>query len=290
MKILIKIPFKIWGVTFLTRQYRREIPEAWAHIPDISRRLFFLRHLALMPNFDTARLHILKSILNLPRWAFFNINRDDLAALLEQLEWLRPNPSTIPIIDNFKHQNTVFHLPKGEFTNGKAYEFAVADDYYTSFLESPNDPEPLLRLVATLARPERKKREDNIRYGDLRIPLFTEHEVEFRAKYLKDIDFAIVIAVLRYFEGVKKMVYDMGIDSGIFDPPNPKDEEAETQNPKSDALFGWWTAFRSIAKTQNKTEEQIWDMSLWRVISIMIEEKHKQDVMEKQMRATQKSV
>ena len=92
------------------------------------------------------------------------------------------------------------------------------------------------------------------------------------------------MSVLRYFEGVKKDVHEYGTASGIFE--KPKDETDETQNPKpkTQNLFGWWTAYRTIAKSQLKTEEQIWQMSLWHVLAIMIEEKTKADEAERQIK------
>ena len=160
------------------------------------------------------------------------------------------------------------------------------------FLENADAPENLLRLVATLARPYSKP---NFKAtGDARNPLSTdpkiaEHGIELRANFFKDLDVAVVMATLRYFEGVKKEVYEMGVASGIFPKPKETKEGEEPTKSEKDALFGWWTAYRNVAKSQNKTEEEVWQMSLWRVLSVMIEEKIKADEAEKQLRQTGKN-
>jgi hypothetical protein len=284
MKIEISIPRRYFSLTLGVSKYRRLIPEAWSDIHGGKRRLFFLRCLSILPH-DEAMLHIIRSILKLNKRRFLQLDPADVAAISDQLDWMRLEPSTIPIISTFHHHRTQFAFPRPEFVGGTAYEFALADSYYSEWAENPDDPKPLLRLVATLIRP--LSTFQLAQTGDARIPLSSdpqkaEHAVEEWAKRFDDLDFAYTVAALRYFEGVKKEVHEIGINSGIFEKPKEDDDQSPVTNNQS-PLFGWWTAFRSVAKSQQKTEEQIWQMSLWRVLSIMIEEKHKADEMERQM-------
>ena len=286
MEIQIKIPYKIFGRTVWTKKRRRPIPESWTHIADSGRRLTFVRTLALLPH-DEAMPRIVQTLLDLPKRHFNAIEPEDIAAIADKLDWMRLEPSTQPIFDRFEHEGKVYALPKPEFDGGTAYEFAQADDHYTEWLENPDAPEALLRLVATLARTYSSRQLQKT--GDARRPLSTntreaEHDIQTRADELKNADIAIIMSVLRYFEGVKKDVHEYGTASGIFE--KPKDETDDTQNPKpkTQNLFGWWTAYRTIAKSQLKTEEQIWQMSLWHVLAIMIEEKTKADEAERQIK------
>jgi hypothetical protein len=285
MNIRIIIPYKIFGVTIWTRRYRRFVPSAWSAILDGKRRLLYVRMLSILP-FEQGILHIARDIMGMSRYHFHLMAIEDIAAVVEKLEWMRLDPLATPIFYTFSHKKHLYALPRVDFTEGIAYEFALADNYYQEWTENPEESKPLLQLVATFCRPVDIERLHAM--GDGRAVLnteYAEHQIEFRAKLFEDLDFAIVIAVLRYFEGVKQMVHDFGTSSGIFDKPS----ETPADEPKKNGLFGWWTAFRSVAKTQNKTEEAVWSMALWRVLAIMIEEKHRADEMEKQSRMNEKN-
>jgi hypothetical protein len=285
MNIRISIPYKIFGATIWTRRVRRFIPDAWPVIHDGKRRLIYLRYLSILP-FDKAILPIARDILKLSKYHFSVASHQDIACVVEHLDWMRLEPTVTPIFPFFSHQRRLYALPRAEFVDGTSFEFALADGYYQEWIDNPEDPAPLLQLVATICRPY------DVQYlkktGDARTPLrteYAEHEVEFRAKLFENLDFALVMTVLRYFEGIKQMVHNFGTASGIFDKPKDNTENTTTKS----SLFGWWTAFRSVAKTQNKTEEAVWNMALWRVLAIMMEEKHRADEAEKQMRATDKN-
>lgn len=283
IQILISIPRKIFGKTLWVSQYRRALPRAWTHIHDGRRRSLYIRYLSVLP-FDTAVVSIAKDLLNLkPAGLFWHINPDDIAIIAESLSWMKLIPSSIPIIPSFSHKSQVYSLPRPDFLGGTAFEYATAEGYYTEWIETPDDPTPLLCLVATLCRIQNETQ--LIKTGDARQPLsmHPETEIEARAKSFDDIDFAYIVAVLRYFEGVKAKIHKMGVASGIFEMPK-KDDEGNILPQKKAIGFGWWTAFRTVAKGQNKTEEQVWEMSMWRVLSIMIEEKQRFDEQEKQMK------
>lgn len=275
----ISIPHTI-GFFTITTHNRRHIPSAWSDINERRRRLLFIQLLISLP-FEVAMLRIIRELLGMSKRQFSIVDAADIAAISDQLAWMNLEPSTQPIIETFYHKATIYALPKPDFNGGSAYEFAQADDYYQEWLDNPQAELPLLRLIATLARPTNNAQFQKT--GDARQPLSSdsreaEFDIERRANALKDLDVTAVIAVLRFFEGVKKDVHEYGVASGIFEKPKADDD---TEKPKSKTLFGWWTAFRSIAKAQNKTEEQIWAMSLWRVLSIMIEEKMKADELER---------
>lgn len=281
MEIEITIPQKYFGINFGTKKYRRFIPGAWPLILDGKRRLTFVRYLALLPQ-DKAMTCIVRDILGLPKRQFARLDPADIAAIATRLDWMNL-PSTQPVLAKFQHNGAVFALPKADFVGGTAYEFAQADDYYTEWIENPQSHHDLLRLVATLTRLYSTKYLKKT--GDARTPLPTnpkeaEHDIELRALQLLEADIAIIVSVLRYFEGLKKEVHEYGTASGIF----PKIKENDP-TPPTQSLFGWWTAFRNVAKSQNKTEEQVWQMSLWRVLAIMIEEKTKADELEKRSEA-----
>ena len=219
MEILIKIPYKIFGQNIWTKKYRRPIPESWTHITDSGRRLTFIRTLALLPN-DVAMLHIVRTLLDLPKRHFNALEPHDIAAITAKLTWLTLVPSTQPYITRFEHEGKIYALPKPEFDGGTAYEFAQADDHYTEWLENTAAPEALIRLVATIARAYSVHEFEET--GDARRPLSTntrkaEHDIQTRAENLKNLDIAVVMSVLRYFEGVKQQVHEYGTASGIFE-------------------------------------------------------------------------
>jgi hypothetical protein len=275
----ISIPHKI-GFLTITSHNRRHIPSAWSDINERRRRLLFIQLLISLP-LELAMLDIVRELLGMSKRQFSLVDPADIAAISDQLSWMNLEPSTQPIIETFNHKGKIYALPKPDFNGGSAYEFAQCDDYYQEWLDNIQSEQPLLRLIATLARPHSPTQIRKT--GDARQPLShdsreAEYDIEGRAETFKDLDITAVITVLRFFEGVKKDVHEYGVASGIFEKPKA---EEDNEKPKPNNLFGWWTAFRSIAKAQNKTEEQIWAMSLWRVLSIMIEEKMKADELER---------
>lgn len=267
------ITLKIKKQGYFARTRTLNLPTDWNDIK-ITERFVFIRALALLP-FEMAILEITRRLLKLSRYYFQRINTETIALITEKLAWMQLQPSSQPIILDFTHNKVRYILPKENFLNTSAYEFALADDYYNEFQEDPKNYSNLLKLVATLCRPFSEK--NLLENGDARESISfqnAEFKIESRAEKLKDLDFSVSIIVLKYFEGVKLKVHQFGTKSGLFEIPLDEEEPEILKNKQSEPkLFGWWTAFRSILKTQNKTEEQIWQMSLWRVIAIMIEEK-----------------
>ena len=278
----LRIP-GIFGINIFARR-NRAIPTAWSEITDSAQKLLFIRALSLLP-FEQAIIEIARRILKLNKWQLRRTKTEDLTFLIEQLQWMHLQASANAIISQFTHDNIIYALPKDDFIGCTAFEFATADDYFKEWTDEPKDMKPLLKMVATLCRPIDK--ENLLNNGEAREVIQfknAEFQIEKRAKKFETLDFSVIIIVLKYFEGVKKKVYEFGIQVGLFEIPLDEEEsEFQKKNKSNNAVFGWWTVFRNIMKSQNRKEEEIWEMSLWRVLSIMIEEKQQSDELQKRM-------
>lgn len=278
MEIEINIPRRFWRDKII----KRRIPQTWHDIGSDKVRLRCLRIVALLNRMD-ARVQVLSLLLDLPKSVFLALSDDNITALSNHIEWIFAEPDTTPLIASFEHAGIRYHLPEKDFANGIAYEFALADDAYNEWLTDTKSPAPLILLVAILCREAKTQQSDIDKSGDIRIELLTEYQAQARAKQLTNLDFSVALAVLRYFQAVKKKVHESGVALGIFERPKP------IQNPddESNALHGWWTTFRNIAKTGVMgSEEQVWRVGFWRMFAFLQEEKKRADDMEADMKKT----
>ena len=270
---MIQVKIKSPAKTFV-----RDIPQSWGDLIESEKRKALNWMLKL--GADKGRAMFLKSYLKLPRWVYFFIDTEDWADLLTQVAFLNLEPITAPIFGQFLHRDEVYYLPKAEFTNGSAGEWALALDFYNEFGES-KDINDLLKLVAVLARENRQNEADTIRYGDVRVLIHdNSDEVETRAEKLEGLDPAIIMSVLRYFEGIKMLIHDLGVQSDLWDNP-AKDAGKTNKLNKQDsvAIFGWRTIYRSLAESVSEYDV-IFQRKFWEIFSIMKEKKVATDAME----------
>jgi hypothetical protein len=266
-EIHISIPRKFGFVRWTTRR-RRFLPTAWTDITSPKRRLFFL-HCATFHPKPAATVEILRGVLDVPKTEFLGMSDVDIAAMSERLEWLFEPPSATPIVESFTHKDTNYFLLKPDFDNGTAFEFALADEYYNEWATNRDDADALILMVAALVRAHAPN-----------APTLDKEVVEKRAVLLADLPVEIIIAVLRYFEAVKKDVHEIGQQVGLFDPPK-EENEAESETDTT-IHFGWWTAFRSIAKQPVFGDfNGVCRAFFMDVLSFMIEEKQRNDAQEK---------
>ena len=125
--------------------------------------------------------------------------------LRQQFTWLfETRPTGKPPISVFLHKGINYHLPNDGFSDTTAVEVAFANMAFVDFAH-PDEPDPtaLDRLIATLCRPRRadlkKFQRSQDWNGDVR-EVFTEQRTTERAIALVDLDMAIKLVVLDYFE------------------------------------------------------------------------------------------
>lgn len=165
----------------------------------------------------------------------------EMGKLTETLNWVNLAPSPEPIIPSFDHRGITFHFPKEKFENGRAIEYPIADDFYSDYCES-NEKKHLVRLAATICRPESNDFKSIITRGDKRIPLLSREEAIHRAEILKDLPDEILLTVKLFFEGIKQYVHDT-YGHWLFPQTNPEEE-----NGSGGLNFGWWGMYQDVAE------------------------------------------
>ena len=258
--------------------YPRNLPESWAEfIAQKHDALAALKLLLTLPE-TIAKIKILETILALPKSIFKALPDELVVDLVSKLDWLKPDISPIALLSHFDHQNVRYHLPKDNFQNGTALEFALADDYFKK--ASEGDESALLNLIATLCRPERTDKQAAITAGDLREPLNSRSEVEYRAAQLAQLDPSLQVAVYLYFAGCKKYISDL-YGSYIFAKNEETEEEIEasqeTQAQNAEP-FGWWGVFMELAQNPIN-EDRIHQKNFHSLCVWLVRQKHQADKM-----------
>jgi hypothetical protein len=173
------------------------------------------------------------------------------------------------LVPEFEHEGVTYYFPKADFDNGTAREYALADEYYNAFATDQEDTDALLLLTSALARPM------------VSAPNFSREIVESRLESFKKLPFEVVLIALRYFEALKKEVYELGIAVELFEPLNEESDE-ETEGKDEIIEFGWWTSYRYIAKSQVFGNfNGVCDSLFWDVFKYLIEEKQRENIAKK---------
>lgn len=266
---IIKIPFKIFGFTFGVRRYRRSLPGAWSVIHDTERRLFYFRTLQLDPT-PAAFIPILRDMLKLKDFYFYRIEPNDITVFTEILAWMREPLPIRALIPNFTHEGVTYHFFKPDFDNGTAFDFAIADDYYTEYVDNQDNTDALLLLASALV------------YTDSE-PRNTKEIIEKRLNTFKNLSFDYILVALRYFEALKKEIHEVGENVGLFDTPTT---EGDAENTEMPIHFGWWTSYRFIAKSQVFGDyEKVLKTQFWDILKNLIEEKQREETLRKRYAA-----
>jgi hypothetical protein len=255
IKLKIKTP-KFWGVKSLVR----ELPQSWAEIECDAKRLNIYGRIILNSD-DDSLFSILKDLLCLPKFVFVNIQNNDLVVMLDCLAWMKEDVGVRSLIPNFTHQGVVYYFPKNDFDIGSAFEYALADEYYTAYAEDTSDIDALYLLASALMRINPNESNSSKAIVESRLDIFKELPDE------------IIIMALRYFEALRKEVFELGNSVNLFDAPNQGEEKSD------DTIeFGWWTGYRFIAKSQVFGNfKGVCEALFWDVFKYLIEEKQREN-------------
>lgn len=253
------------------------VPESWADIP-LKSRISYAEKLFSQPR-ETVLVAMLKAHSGLPNKLWFRIAQKDIAAMLSQMEAIGVAASPAPIVPYVDYKFNRYYLPKIDFDNGSAGEFIIALDHYRAYAES-KDKADLLRLFATLARVRRRDGRDSERGGDIREPIFDNTDtVERRAALLHKMPMINALVVLRYFEGVCRLVSEVGEKLGVWN--TLKDEGAV--HPVN--LFGWRTILRGMAEGDVQRYDALTQRKFWEVLELLAEKQAQLDYIESQTKA-----
>lgn len=215
------------------------LPESWADV-QADRVLPYLRLLYTREP-ETALTEIVWH--SLPATVRVQISEQDLAAMVIRLRWMLPAPDDVQMpVRHFMHRGVTYFLPKPKGENLSCIEYPLADEFYSAYIENFNFDD-LLRLTATLARPENSTPTQSLQRGDRRQPLHSRTEIEVRAEKLRTLPVEIQTAILYYFAGLKQRISNT-YGHYLFDE-TPDDETEITPTAPN---FGWWGVFQSVAE------------------------------------------
>jgi hypothetical protein len=229
--------------------YVRSLPQSWEDVIAGKYNPVGTLRTLLSQSEASAKLSILRGWLRLPKSVFNALSNNIVEDLTATLHWLRPDALTVPLMTDFAHKGVQYFFPKPNFENGSALEFALSDNYFKKVAES-NDPEALLKLVATLCRPAQTDTKIAIQSGDVRVELVSRPEVEHRALSLVGLDETVQMSVFLYFAAVKKYIGDV-YGKHLFEQKegeeneNEGEENAPSQNAEP---LGWWGIFMEMAE------------------------------------------
>ena len=236
-QIEVTIPLsrrRLWRIW--RKKYTCSLAENWAELTE-TERLFCLQKLLAIADATVAKSCVLPRLLKMPTEVFFDLDEDDQSALIDQLDWLKIEGHSTPLIKEFTHNGTGYTLPKAKFQDGTAIEFALADQFLETFTQS-GDTQDLLKLVGALAAPTEKGK---------RLPLLNREDAEHRADVLRGLPFETAMAVLLCGVGVKEYVsksYPF-----LFDDADDEDDVNVRAAVAHFPNFGWWGAYLGIAET-----------------------------------------
>lgn len=229
----------------VTTPHYHTIPESWSEVASEKPDAIGTLRTILTEKEIPAKIKILKGWLNLPKQLFKALPDEVIGDLIATMSWLKPDSLSMPLITEFEHQGITYHLPKPNFANCTALEFALSDDFFKKVAEK-NDADALIKLTATICRPSRTDAAEAIIVGDIRTPLLSRSEVEHRAKQLDGLDSAVQISVFLYFAGVKHYIAET-YGKHIFEERDPETEDNKTsQNAEP---LGWWGIFMEMAQS-----------------------------------------
>ena len=238
LKIKIEITKRYWFIK-TNKTVERDIWESWQEVP-AEHRSTLINYVLQYP--DYADLYALRLMLDIKTdfLVLDLIAPDELAALRSRLDWIKIVPDATPLIDAFEHNGKGYRFIKANFENGKAIEYALIDRYYKSFLDTKSETE-LINLVAVVCR--------EITNDDLTKFVKNTDEVEQRAKALTDVPTAIIVAVLAYVEGIRKLIHDVYAEY-LFSEPLTEEQIQNLkdmgQQPEEDPL-GWYSLYMTMA-------------------------------------------
>lgn len=169
----------------------------------------------------------------------------NVAQMIDCVKFVFEEELSVPVISEvvirgwFKEE--VFAMPAEKLENVTCFEWWVADEYYSKFMESHQDAD-LDKLVATLLREVDKNETAAIEREDVRVQLRSRKQIEQRVKKLKKLDSVRKAYILYFFSNCKKWIYDQ-FGQFIFE-----DTEGEGEGGEDNPL-GWYGLFQKAAET-----------------------------------------
>lgn len=228
-----------------------QLPENWGEIPSSS-LAFCIKQLIIKKPLQ-AKIEIIRHLLKLKYRIFAMMNDEQVAELLSLLDWMDLKNMTEPIFPEKKINGIKYRMPKSEFENGTAFQYAIADEYYMKYIES-HDEKELDNLISALLIDTKKEKQHSDR------DMIEKRAFTFRK--FKDFE---RVAILAYFSAVKLKIYNnyapwlfMSDESGSGGGIN----------------FGWWGRYIDIAKTSifGKLDE-VYEARFYDIIVFLIQEK-----------------
>jgi hypothetical protein len=249
------------------RKITKNLPTEWAEIK-VKHRLE-IAHLVFQGNRTAVLNAILVRVMKLSASVFFAISDTDKTALIAQLNNIYFLPSAEPIIPSFTHRQRFFkrletyYLPKKDFDDGTALQFALGVELYQRYYKSASKND-LLKLIQVLALPKGAK-------------VTEAYEKEDFPNPLENLDFVIAMTVLVYFEGLLKVVNDLGKKFGLWEDRNSENTEGGILSPAQ--VFGWRAIYRSLVDHDLDAYEKLCQRPFFEVFQILIERKMQGDFM-----------
>lgn len=256
-----------WNL-FRRRPFVFRIPESWTECAD--KAPLYWKYVATMDP-AVAKDRIMRSIFG-RKWQQFSAANK--AVLLEAITWAEvvPDCSIVPVKE-FEHNGTTYVFPDPMGPNVSGVEFALADDYYKSFVAG--DETALLRISACIWRKKDWNDQAALVRGDYRVLLHNKVQVEHWCEDLQTAPAEYHIQAFNWFLGLKLHVNRV-YGPWIFDEPDEdqEDDNAPVQpdpKPTGGPNFGWWGIFIDIADagaygTKNQVyQESIHDICIYLV-------------------------
>jgi hypothetical protein len=246
------------------KAFTRQLPTEWADIKPSK------RHKCLKLVYQGNRLNLLFELLNVPTHINWSVGIAELAALQEMIKNIDLLPNPDPILPNFTLGFSTYYLPKKNFDNGTALQFATALEHYQNYANS-NNVQDLRRLIAVLATEKGVIITENT---DIR--LFSRDFVQMPEYY--------VAMVLCYFEGILKLVNEIGTKFGLWDDNKEENTEGGALSPAQ--VFGWKAVFRNLADHDPSRYDVICQRPFFEILQILIERKMQADFLVSQQKTT----
>lgn len=210
------------------------LPEDWSEIKPNRRRAILQLGVGLPYPYNFHNIII--KLWGVKENTLRQIPAEQLQAMYDRLHWIVNEPVEEPIFPVYRHGWKKYAFPKAKLWNATGLEYALADEYYTHFVEE-RDEKSLLHLAATLVRPIDRKKKGAERSDDPRVKLESRAQVELAAKTFNKMPSEVIHSAFLLFIGCKNWVYNT-YGQYIFE---------ESGNSKKDP-FGWYGTFFSLSE------------------------------------------
>jgi len=236
-----------WWRRLRRRDFVLQVPERWDEAGSLRRRQRWWRWIIALPRPAAQRAMLRDLLRHLPRSILGQLPPLDFAALASLLDWTQAEMQCDQVpVPHCTVGGRMYHMPTAKGANVTCLEYAIADDYYSQFVQG--DPTALLHLVATIWREQHADSADALRRGDKRAPLFDKAEIEARAVRLKKMPEDLQLQALMYFAGLKKYVHRV-YGKWIFEQPDEGEEPDEKRQESRGPDFGWWGILQQVAES-----------------------------------------